>query len=415
MNTPRQVVITGLGVISPVGQDVDDFFANLCAGRSGIDYLPAEQKKVVNVDVAGQVDYQTSKKTPFKTIGLDRCSIFALVAANQAIQDARLNIPIADNLKERIGVYWGTGMGGAETTDRTYRQLYLEHVSRLSPLTVPTAMNNAAMAQIGLQFGCQGPSANFCVACASSAIAIGEAYRVIRHGYADVMITGGSEALLTYGPLKAWEALRLLASAPTGEASAACRPFSKNRGGLVLGEGAAALILEEKNHAMVRGAPIYAELIGYSVSTDSHHLVQPSVEGEARAMRLALDSARISHAEIDYINAHATATPIGDLVETQAIKQVFGEYAYQVPISSTKSMMGHLLGAAGALELMVAVLTICHQRIPPTMHLDMPDPECDLDYVANQARVGPGVITALSNSFAFGGSNAVLIARANSN
>ena len=248
------------------------------------------------------------------------------------------------------------------------------------------------------------------IACASSSNAIGEAFRQIRDGYADVMIAGGTEAFLTYGVFRCWEALRVLAGEDPEDPSKSCKPFSRNRSGLVLGEGAAIVVLEEMERAVLRAAPIYAEILGYGSTSDAFHITKPSSEGQSRAISEALGDAKISPEEVDYINAHGTATQWNDLLETQAIKKVFGEYAYKVPISSTKSMHGHTMGAAGAIEFVVSLLTIRNQAIPPTINLDQPDPDCDLDYVPNTSRQGVKVNTVMSNSFAFGGTNAVLIA-----
>jgi 3-oxoacyl-[acyl-carrier-protein] synthase II len=273
-------------------------------------------------------------------------------------------------------------------------------------------MNNAAAAQVAIEHGLHGPNQTISTACSSSAIAIGEAARAIRHGYAEVMLAGGSEALLTLGTLKAWDAMRALAFEDATDAGASCRPFSKDRTGLVLGEGAGVLVLEDLGRAERRGARIYAELAGYGAANDARHVARPDAAGQARAMALALADAGLAPDAIDYVNAHGTATPVGDVVETEAIKQVFGAHARRLPVSSTKSMHGHLMGAAGAVELIGAVLAITHQALPPTANLRVPDPECNLDYVPNIGRTAVSVKTVMSNAFAFGGSNAVLIARA---
>jgi 3-oxoacyl-[acyl-carrier-protein] synthase II len=270
------------------------------------------------------------------------------------------------------------------------------------------AMNNAAGSQVALDFGLTGPDLTFCTACSSSSVAIGEAVRQIRHGYADVMLAGGSEALLTFGTIKAWEALRTLADEDEQDPSASCKPFSADRTGLVLGEGAAMLVLEEMDRAIARGARIYAEVIGYGSSNDSIHITQPSVEGQARAMRKALQEANLRPDQIDYINAHGTATKLNDSTESKAIKEVFGT---SVPVSSTKSMHGHLMGATAAVEFVACMMAIQEQALPPTAHLYNPDPECDLDYIPNIGRKHVNVQTIMSNSFAFGGTSGVLIAK----
>jgi 3-oxoacyl-[acyl-carrier-protein] synthase II len=273
------------------------------------------------------------------------------------------------------------------------------------------SMNNAAASHVSIKYHLQGANMTYATACSSSAIAVGEAYRQIRHGYADVMLAGGSEAMLTLGAMKAWEALRTLAPEDPNDAGASCKPFSKNRNGLVLGEGAAVLVLEDAERALERGAKIYAELVGYDCSSDSSHITKPDAAGQTRTMLNALRVAQLRPQDIHYINAHGTATLAGDIEETKAIRQVFGEHAGKVPVSSTKSMHGHLMGATGAVEFMAAVLALHNQAIPPTINLHEPDPECDLDYVPNQGRSNVKLDAVMSNSFAFGGTNAVLIAK----
>jgi 3-oxoacyl-[acyl-carrier-protein] synthase II len=337
---------------------------------------------------------------------MDRVTQFAVSASEQAINDAGLNLEAED--LERFGVYLGTGMGGAASIEEGYIRLYKEQARRLKPFTVLMAMNNAASAQVALDFGITGPDLTFCTACSSSSVAIGEAVKQIRHGYTDVMLAGGSEALLTFGTIKAWEALRTLADEDEANPSASCKPFSANRSGLVLGEGAGMVVLEDMDRAIARGAKIYAEVIGYGSSNDSTHITQPSVEGQARAMRKALKDANINADQLDYINAHGTGTKLNDITETNAIKQVCGN---KIPVSSTKSMHGHLMGAAGAVEFVACMMAIQEQALPPTAHLVEPDPECDLDYVPNLGRHQVNVDTIMSNSFAFGGTSGVLIAK----
>jgi 3-oxoacyl-[acyl-carrier-protein] synthase II len=273
-------------------------------------------------------------------------------------------------------------------------------------------MSNAPASHISIQYGLSGPCLTFSTACSSSAVSIGEAFREIKAGYSDIILAGGTESLLAYGSFKCWESLGILAPEDAENPAASCRPFSRDRAGFVLGEGAAIVVLEDMERARRRGAPIYAELAGYGSTSDAHHITSPSVDGQARAMRLALEEARVSPDDIDYINAHGTATTKNDIVETRAIKEVFGARAKSVPASSTKSMHGHLLGATGAVEFVAALLAMKHQTIPPTAHLRLPDPECDLDYVPNAGRTGVRVRTIMSNSFAFGGTNAVLVAKA---
>jgi len=302
-------------------------------------------------------------------------------------------------------------MGASNALEETFAQLLLRDPDRVKPLTVLKVMNNASAGHVAIQYGLGGPDLTYSCACSSSSVSIGEAFRQIRHGYADVMIAGGAEAPLTFGFFKAWEAMHILAI-PASDPSASCRPFAKTRTGLVLGEGAAMVTLEEREAAIARGARIYAEIAGYGSSNDYQHITKPSVEGQALTITLALEDGGITAGEVDYVNAHGTATVLNDVTETRAIKKVFGDRAYEIPVTSTKSMHGHLLGGAGALEFAIALLAIKHQAIPPTAHLDVPDPECDLDYVPGVGRPDQNVRCVMSNSFAFGGTNAVLIAKA---
>lgn len=405
----RRVAVTGIGVISPLGNSPETLFSELTAGRSGVRRLEGAAYERLQTRIGATVEFDGS---PYfdapKLRMMDRVSQFAVVAARQAIERAAL--PVADIDPARIGVFVGTGMGGAQSGDDAYRTLYAEQSDRVNPFSVLLAMNNAAASWVGLEYGATGPNLTFSTACSSSAVAIGEAANRIRLGEAEVMIAGGTEAPLTLGTMKAWEALRTLAAEDVKNPSASCKPFSKNRGGMVLGEGAAFVILEEYEYATARGANILAELAGYGLSTDVAHLTRPSAEGQARAMRLALAAAKMRPEDIGYVNAHGTGTAANDSAETQAIRLVFGEHAQRLPISSTKSMHAHLLGAAGAMEFAVSVMSLKEGVIPPTMHLDMPDPECNLDYVPNEARRSTAK-AAMSNSFAFGGTNAVLIAK----
>lgn len=406
--TVRRVAVTGLGVLSPVGNDPKTFFANLMAGKSGIKRMETDFVGSLDCKIAAYInDYEPLDHfVKNKAATMDRVTQFAVTASQQAINDAGLNLETED--LERFGVYLGTGMGGAASIEEGYVRLYKEQARRLKPFTVLMAMNNAASAQVALDFGITGPDLTFCTACSSSSVAIGEAVRQIRHGYTDVMLAGGSEALLTFGTIKAWEALRTLADEDEQDPSSSCKPFSANRTGLVLGEGAGMVILEDMDRAIARGAKIYAEVIGYGSSNDSTHITQPSVEGQSRAMRKALAEANISPDKLDYINAHGTGTRLNDITETNAIKQVCGN---NIPVSSTKSMHGHLMGAAGAVEFVACMMAIQEQALPPTAHLANPDPECDLDYIPNIGRSNIKVETIMSNSFAFGGTSGVLIAQ----
>ena len=404
----RRVVITGLGLVSPQGNTPTEFFSNLLAGKSGISRIKSDFVDDLETKIAAQADFDgTQYFTKQQLALLDRVSQFALYCAEQAVSDA--NLVLSEAELSRVGCYIGTGMGGASATEDGYDRLFKQQANRLKPFTVLMAMNGAPASQIAMQYKLNGPNITFTTACSSSAIAIGEAVRQIQHGYCDVMFAGGTEALLTFGTIKAWEALRTLAKEDEIDLANSCKPFSANRSGLVLGEGAAMFILEELSHAETRGAKIYAEISGYGTTNDGAHITQPSVEGQARAMQAALDNAHLSANQIGYINAHGTGTKLNDATETAAIKQVFGEHANQLAISSTKSMHGHLMGAAGAVELVATTLALVSNQLPPTINLNELDPLCDLDYVPNQFKNMDNLQHAMSNSFAFGGTSGVLI------
>lgn len=414
----RRVAVTGLGVVSPLGNSPDSFFAQLLAGRSGIARLPApllvHPRKPATLasgtHVGAAVAFDASAHfAPQRLRMLDRVSQFALTAAAQAVLEAALDFETCN--RQRAGVFVGTGMGGAQTTDESYFTFYGEGCERVKPFSVLMAMNNAAAAWIGIEYDLAGPNLTYSTACSSSAVAIGEAARRIASGELDIAIAGGAEAPLTDGTLAAWNSLKTLAREDPRDPAASCKPFAQDRNGLVLGEGAAMVILEDWQRAVARDIPIHAELIGYGLVTDTAHITRPSIHGQAAAMASALTSAALAPERIGYINAHGTGTQANDVVETAAIKQTFSTHAARLPVSSTKSMHGHLLGAAGALEFVATVLTLKHQRIPPTINLRIKDPACDLDYVPEIARHDVRVWAAMSNSFAFGGTNAVLICR----
>jgi 3-oxoacyl-[acyl-carrier-protein] synthase II len=408
MDMKRRVAVTGLGIISSCGNTIDEFSLNLMAGKSGVRRISSAYSGLLSVKIAAEVDFNPFNYFTKRQVStMDRVSQFALAAAAQAWKESEPSLDAKE--KERAGVYIGSGMGGGNTIEDLYDQLFKHNADRVKPLTVLMVMNNATASHISIAYGLSGPCLTLSTACASSANAIGEAFRQIRDGYVDVMLAGGAEAFLSYGGFRSWEAIRVLAVEDPEDPSKSCKPFSKNRTGLVLGEGAAMVVLEEMERAERRGAPIYAELVGYGSTSDACHIARPSLEGQARAMAEALKEAGLLPEDIDYINAHGTATQY-DLFETQAIKKVFGDYACNVPVSSTKSMHGHTMGAAGAIEFIVSLLAIRNQAVPPTINLDQPDPECDLDYVPNSGRKGVKVNTVMSNSFAFGGTNAVLIA-----
>jgi 3-oxoacyl-[acyl-carrier-protein] synthase II len=405
----ERVAVTGLGVVAPCGNDPEQFFANLVAGRSGIGVLPQASARL-STRIAASASFDASAHFAAPRLRmLDRVSQLALVAAEQALRSAALDL--GDEERAVTGVFIGTALGGAATTEDGYNTLYRESSDRIKPFTVLMAMTNAAASWIGIEHRLSGPNLTFSTACSSSAVAIGEAWLRIRSGATPLMLAGGAEAPLTLGTLKAWEALRTLADEDPVDPSASCKPFSKNRTGLVLGEGAAVLVLEEWEHALRRGATVYGEIAGYGLSTDGAHLTRPTVDGQARAMQLALDSAAVPADAIGYINAHGTATLQNDAVETAAIRRVFGARADRVAVSSSKSMHGHLLGAAGAVELVATLFALRTRTIPPTLNLRIPDPECDLDYVPNVARRDQDIELAMTNSFAFGGTNAVLVCR----
>jgi 3-oxoacyl-[acyl-carrier-protein] synthase II len=405
----RRVAVTGLGVIAPNGQTVREFFSAVVDGRSGIGLLSPAVISAPNTFVAAQVVFEPSEYwRPNEISQIDRATQFALVAARQALVDAGLGLSEEESL--RAAVYWGTGLGGASSIEDSYRGLFASARVRVRPAAVVLGMNNAAAANISMANGLRGPMLNFSTACSSSAASVGEAVRAIRHGYADVVVAGGSEALLTYGNILAWDAMRALAHADPIDPSRSCRPFDANRAGLVLGEGAAALVLESSERAERRGAHIYAELSGYGNASDARDISKPDADGQIRAIHAALADARVNTDDVTYVNAHGTATQIGDVTETAAIKRVFGARAKSVPVSSTKAVHGHLLGGAGALETVISVMAVSEGVIPPTAHLEHPDAACDLDYVPCEARRAP-LDVVMSSSFGFGGMNSVLVAR----
>ncbi|MGZ7078098.1 MAG: beta-ketoacyl-[acyl-carrier-protein] synthase family protein [Thermoanaerobaculia bacterium] len=406
----RRVVVTGIGIVSPHGSDPETMFARLMKGESAIRKVSFTiDKPYSNIAAAAEFDPAPHFPDQRKLDNLDRVSQFSITAGAAALSDAK--VQFTDELRPRSGVSFGTGMGSAGALEETFNQVWLSDPERVRPLTVLKVMNNASAGHIAIQNHLGGPDLTYSCACSSSAVAIGEAYRQIRHGYADLMIAGGGEAALTYTFFRSWDAMHVLAPADPADVSASCRPFAKNRAGLVLGDGAAMIVLDEREAALRRGATIYAEMAGYGSSNESTHITKPSVDGQAHAMKLALTDGGVAPEEVDYVNAHGTATLLNDATETRAVKQVFGDHAYRIPVTSTKSMHGHLLGGAGALEFAIALLAIRFEAVPPTANLEVPDPECDLDYVPGEGRAGQNLRCVMSNSFAFGGTNAVLIAR----
>ncbi|ADI30159.1 beta-ketoacyl-[acyl-carrier-protein] synthase family protein [Methylotenera versatilis] len=408
LSNSQRVVITGLSIVSPLGNTIAELTRNVFSGVSGIKRLNMPFVDEMDCKIAAQAQFDPANHFSKHTYSmLDRTSQIALYTSVEAIKDA--NLIIDDAMKPRMGIYLGTGMGGAQSIEDGYVRLYKEGASRLKPFTVLMSMNNAAASAIALEHQLTGPNQTFSTACSSSAVAIGEASRLIRHGYADVMLAGGTEALLTFGTMKAWEALRTLAEEDVDDIGASCKPFSVDRTGLVLGEGSAMLVLESYEHAVTRGAKIYAEIAGYGAANDCNHITQPSVSGQSATMQAALNDADLSANAIQYINAHGTGTKLNDITETNSIKKVFGSHAYELSVSSTKSMHGHLMGAAGALEAVITTLAVHSNTLPPTINLAHPDLECDLDYVPNHSKTLTKLEYAMSNSFAFGGTGAALI------
>ena len=412
----RRVAITGLGLVSPYGGDLPDFFARLTAGESAIRHLSTDdQPQPLSIPFAScpVFDPDATLGKPLASM-MDRFAQLGMAAAFAAWVDAGLPRAAEAESRDRWGVTWGTALGGTLTHEKVYRDLWQRGRDRLPPLTVVLGMNNAANAHISIQLGLGGVSMSHTVACASSAVAIGEAFRRVRSGEAPVMLTGGSDVPQAYGVARAWEAMRVMAPGDADTAAFACRPFAADRRGLVLGEGGAALVLEDWDHAVARGARIHGEIVGYGTTCDHSHLVRPDIAGQVRALNATLADAGLVAADIDYINAHGTATTEGDPVEIAALRTIFGARAETLPVSATKSMHGHLLGAAGAIEAIATVLALREQAIPPTANLspDTLDPACSgVDHVFSGRR-DVSLRTALSNSFAFGGSNAVLAFRA---
>jgi len=404
----HRVVITGMGAVSALGLGARHNFAQALEGHSGIGMLTIPGQRQRPGIPAAQIHFDLPELVPASEQGqFDRHASLAWIAASEAAQQA--GGVDAASLDGASGVFWGTGMGGASTVESGYVDLYLENKKRVRPMSVVAAMNNAGAAQIALRCGFAGTVNNYSSACVSSAQAIGEAFRHIHHGYAERVLAGGSEALLSYGVVSAWEALRVLAQADPAHPERACRPFSRQRNGLVLGEAAAAVMLESLESAQRRGATILAELVGYGTSNDASHITKPDPAGQARAMAMALRSAGLNGSQVGYINAHGAGTVAGDQAEAASIHLAFGAAAERVMVSSTKSVHGHTLGAAGALEFVLTTQALLSGSLPPTAFLDDQDPACQLDCIALQARHGIALEAAMSNSFAFGGSNVSLI------
>jgi nodulation protein E len=400
----RRVAITGLGIISSLGLDLSETWNGLREGRCAIQPIQAVDCSSLRFQNGAEVrGFDATKHFPDgRDAYYDRFAQFCVVAAREAFRDS--HVELTPELRERSAIVCGSAVGGQSSIEKGFEDLYVLGRGRVHPLTIPKTMANAGASHVSMDLGLSGPTYTVATACSSANHAMGQAFRMVRSGEADLAVTGGSEAIFTVGMLKAWEAMRVI-SPDT------CRPFSKDRRGMVLGEGGAVMILEPMDSAKARGAKIYAEICGFGMTSDAHHLTQPTVSGPARAMRGALSDAGLDPEAIGYINAHGTGTPGNDPVESRAIREVFGAHADKLGVSSTKSMHGHALGAAGALEAVATVLALHHGILPPTANYNERDPECDLDYIPNKPRAAR-VEAALSNSFAFGGLNAVIAFRA---
>ncbi len=411
----RRVVVTGLGLVTPLGIGVEKSWEGLVQGRSGIRRITHFDSSQHATQIAGEVEGFNPEDyiEPKEIKKMDRFIHLGVAAATMAMDDAQLKID--ESNAARVGVYVGAGMGGLTTIEHYHKVLLEKGPRRITPFFIPMLIINLAAGQISIRFGAKGPNVAPTTACATGSHAIGDALRVIERGDADAMIAGGAESVITPMGIGGFNAMKAL-STRNDEPERASRPFDRDRDGFIMGEGAGILVLEELNHALQRGAKIYAELIGYGLTADAYHITSPAPEGEgaARCMAMALKDAGVEPSIVDYINAHGTSTKYGDELETTAIKTVFREHAYKLAVSSTKSMTGHLLGAAGGVEAVVCCLSICKSLIPPTINLDNPDEGCDLDYVAHAARTKE-VSYALSNSFGFGGTNACLLFKKFSN
>ncbi|MGD0964061.1 MAG: beta-ketoacyl-[acyl-carrier-protein] synthase family protein [Candidatus Acidiferrales bacterium] len=402
--TPRRVAITGMGIVCPLGLNLAETWKALSQGRPAIGAIEGIDCSTLRFQNGAQVKGFDALKhfEGGKDAQIDRFAQFSVVAAREALRDS--GIDLTPDLRERGAIVCGSAVGGQAALEVGFEDLYVAGRGRVHPLTIPKTMANAGASQISMDIRVSGPTYTVSTACSSSNHAIGQAFRMVRDSDAEMAVTGGSEAPFTIGLLKAWEAMRVIAPDT-------CRPFSKDRRGMILGEGGAMMVLEPLEAAQARGARIYAEVCGTGMTSDAHHLTQPTVDGPARAMRAALRDANMQPEAVGYINAHGTGTPGNDPTETRAIREVFGTHADKIAVSSTKSLHGHALGAAGALEAIATILALYHGILPPTANYNERDPECDLDYVPNQPRAAR-VEAALSNSFAFGGLNAVLAFRA---
>jgi nodulation protein E len=399
----KRVAVTGLGLVCALGNNAAECWQRAANGQSAIAALSDPGNPPYRFSLGAEarsfraLDYFTEKDL----VLLERFALFALAAAREAV--AQSGLKFDGELGDLTAVITGSSIGGQYTEEEGYQRLYRENSPRVAPLTIPRTMANAGASQISLEFGIHGPTFTISTACSSSNHAVGQAFWMVRSGQVKVALAGGSEAVFTEGLLRAWEAMRVVSSEP-------CRPFSSDRRGLTLGEGGAMLVLEDWDHAQSRGVPILAEIVGFGMSSDAHHITQPCLDGPVKAMRWALQDAALTPSAISYINAHGTGTQVNDAIETQAIHEVFGLAADSLLVSSTKSMHGHTLGAAGAIEAVLTAMSLIHQIAPPTANFSAPDPACNLDVVPNQARPAR-LQAALSNTFAFGGLNASLVMR----
>lgn len=406
----KRVVITGLGVLTSLGKEKESLWNNLINGKSGIkeitkfdtaEFSSRVAAEITDFDPVGYIDLKDTKR-----IGL--FTQYAVVTAINALKDA--NLEVTDKNAEEVGVLIGSGIGGIEVFEEQVEKLITKGPRRVSPFFIPMMISNMASGHVSIFTGAKGPNSNAVTACASGTTAIGEAMEMIKRGDARVMIAGGTEAAITPSALAGFANMKAL-TGRNDEPEKASRPFDAERDGFVIGEGCGIIIMEELEHALNRNATIYAELKGYGASGDAYHITQPAPggEGAARAMQMAIQKAGIEYSELDYINAHGTSTPLNDKYESIGIKKVFGDHAYKLMVSSTKSMTGHLLGAAGGLETVITTLSLFHKVVPPTINYEFSDSDCDLDYVPNEARVVPGIKYAMTNSFGFGGQNACLV------
>lgn len=396
-------MVTGQGVVTPLGTGVDKFWAALKSGACGIREVQSFDTEELYITIAGEVpDFDPIERDLSKQLRLaDKYSQYAGCAAREAVTQSKLDMPFKDNEAYRAACVIGSGIGGITTLELSYKMLFKEGKRATHPLTLLKAIGSSASAHVSIEYGIKGPTFGVVSACSTATHSIGLVYRMIREGGVDMGLAGASEASLNWGTTRAWQAMRVLS--PDG-----LWPFSKNRNGTVLAEGAGILMLEEYEHAKERGAPILAELMGYGTTSDAADMVNPSIEGASTAIQMALDDSGLAPSDIDYVNAHGTATAVNDINETRSIKRVFGDHANKLSISSTKSMHGHCLGAGGGIEAVAAIKAIGENYVPPTMGLNEPDPECDLDYTPNAGK-DREVNYAMSNSFAFGGLNAVLV------